>query len=46
MLEERGEPRRVCKVIGELPKPVPFLTVGEIDPGSNLAESRRVEVVA
>ena len=46
MLEEGGEPRRVCKVIGEFPKAVPFLAVGEINPGGDLAESRRVEVVA
>jgi len=46
IVEERGEPSRVCKVIGKRPKAVPFLAVGEIDPGSNLAESRSVEVVA
>ena len=45
MLEERGEPSRVCKVIGALAKTIPFLAVDEIDPGSDLAESRRVEDV-
>src|ERR1700686_3762941 len=45
MLEERGEPLRVGEVIGALPKAVPFLAVGEIDPGSELAEPRRVEDV-
>ena len=45
MLEERGEPLRVGEVIGALPKAVPFLAVGEIDPGSDLAEPRRVEDV-
>src|SRR5713101_1042977 len=45
MLEERGEPPRVRKVIGELPEAIPFLAIGEIDPGSDLAEPRRVEDV-
>src|ERR1700682_4943319 len=45
MLEERGEPSRVRKVIGELPEAIPFLAVGEIDPGRDLAETRRVKDV-
>ena len=45
MLEERGEPPRVRKVIGQVPKAIPFLAVGQIDPGSDLAESRCVEDV-
>ena len=45
MLEERGEPPRVHKVIGELPKAIPFLAVDEVDPGSNFAEPRRAEGV-
>ena len=43
MLEKRGEPPRVRKVISELSEAIPFLAVGEIDPGSDLAEPRRVE---
>ena len=43
MLEERGEPPRVRKVVGEVPKAIPFLAVDEIDPGSDLAEPRRLE---
>ena len=43
MLDERGEPPRVRKVVGEVPKAIPFLAVDEIDPGSDLAEPRRVE---
>ena len=43
MLEERGEPLRVRKVIGELPEAIPFLTVDEVNPGSDLAEPRRME---
>ena len=45
MLEERGEPPRVRKVIGALPKAIPFLAVDEVDPGSDLAEPRRMEDV-
>ena len=43
MLEERGEPPRVRKVVGEVPKAIPFLAVDEIDLGSDLAEPRRLE---
>ena len=45
MLEKRGEPPRVRKVISELPEAIPFLAVCEIHPGSDLAEPRRVEDV-
>jgi hypothetical protein len=45
MFEERDEPPRVRKVIGEVPKAIPFLAVGKIDPGSDLAEPRCVEDV-
>src|ERR1700674_3220629 len=43
MLEERGKPLRVRKVIGELPKAIPFLAVDKINPGSDLTETQRLE---
>ena len=43
VLEKGGEPPRARKVIGALPKAIPFLAVDEIHPGSDLAEPRRVE---
>ncbi len=46
MLEERGEPSRIRKVIGELPKAIPFLAVDEVDPRGDLAESCLPEDVA
>jgi hypothetical protein len=39
MLEERGEPMWIRKVIGELPEAIPFFAVDEVDPGGDLAES-------
>ncbi len=38
MLEERGEPMRICKVIGQLAEAIPFLAVDEVDPRGDLAE--------
>jgi hypothetical protein len=46
MLEERGEPPRIRKVIGQLTEAIPFLAVDKIDPWGNLAELCFAEDVA
>lgn len=45
MLEERGQPSRVRKPIGELPEAVPFLAVDQVHPGCDLAKPVRLENV-
>jgi len=46
MLEERGEPMWIRKVIGELPEAIPFSAVDEVDPRGDLAEPCLPEDVA